>query len=84
MSNNLISKVSEYVFHIVSRNEELYGTDFCPFESWKDAERAYLLHCRRMESRNYILNSIEWEHRLNEFRLQKGMKPRSLRLRRRK
>lgn len=90
-NNELIYKVAEYVYaitHDFSCDYEGSGSCFirpCPFSSWEEAEKAYLLYCQRQESRNYRTLDEQWQDRLYAFCLERGIRrPKKLRPRRRK
>ena len=77
-NNELIFHVAEYVYgitHDFSCDYEGSGSCFVfanPFSSWEEAEQAYLLHCRRVESRNYKTLDQQWQERLYDFCLEHG------------
>jgi len=77
-TNALVCYVAEYICRIVGNNSH----ESCPFASFEEATKAYLLHKERINNRFYNTVCDEWRRNYEELRWSKGYPRKRLRTRR--
>lgn len=64
--NLMVESVAEYIHNIVTDRR------YCPFASLEEAQKAYLLHESRVNSKYYKTYCDEWRDKYNELKWAKG------------